>query len=76
MASPDEVSAGQKERGTLKSLLVIPTSDRGVFLGKLPALFLVAAVGTATGIVGFWTATGMALGGAVGAATGAGRAWL
>lgn len=34
-----DVTAGEKERGTLESLLLTPASDREIFFGKLMAVF-------------------------------------
>ena len=36
-----DVTAGEKERGTLEALLVTPASDREIFFGKLLAVFTI-----------------------------------
>lgn len=52
-----DVTAGEKERGTLEALLVTPTSDLEIFVGKLLAVFVVTAVPIALTLFGFWGAT-------------------
>jgi sodium transport system permease protein len=54
-----DVTAGEKERGTLEALLVTPTSDTEVFLGKLLAVFVITAVPIALTLLGFWGASVM-----------------
>ncbi len=52
-----DVTAGEKERGTLESLLVTPSSDAEIFVGKLASVFTVTAVPIALTLFGFWTAS-------------------
>lgn len=52
-----DVTAGEKERGTLESLLSTPASDVQIFLGKLAAVFTVTAVPVALTLAGFWLGT-------------------
>lgn len=52
-----DVTAGEKERGTLESLLATPASDQEIFIGKLLAVFVVTAVPIALTLFGFWGAT-------------------
>jgi len=52
-----DVTAGEKERGTLESLLVTPASDSAIFIGKLLAVFVVTAVPISLTLFGFWGAT-------------------
>jgi len=52
-----DVTAGEKERGTLESLLVTPSSDTEIFVGKLASVFTVTAVPIALTLFGFWVAS-------------------
>jgi sodium transport system permease protein len=52
-----DVTAGEKERGTLESLLVTPSSDLEVFLGKLLAVFSITFVPITLTLLGFWGGT-------------------
>jgi len=52
-----DVTAGEKERGTLESLLVTPSSDTEIFVGKLASVFTITAVPIALTLFGFWTAS-------------------
>lgn len=52
-----DVTAGEKERGTLESLLVTPTGDFEIFVGKLLAVFVVTAVPITLTLLGFWGGT-------------------
>lgn len=52
-----DVTAGEKERGTLEALLVTPASDVEIFVGKLLAVFVVTAVPIALTLLGFWATT-------------------
>ncbi|MCP4422394.1 MAG: ABC transporter permease [Chloroflexi bacterium] len=52
-----DVTAGEKERGTLESLLVTPSSDAEIFVGKLTAVFTVTAVPIVLTLLGFWLAS-------------------
>jgi sodium transport system permease protein len=52
-----DVTAGEKERGTLESLLVTPSSDTEIFVGKLASVFTVTAVPIALTLFGFWIAS-------------------
>ncbi len=51
-----DVTAGEKERGTLEALLATPASDAEVFLGKLSAVFTMTSVPVALTLAGFWIA--------------------
>ncbi|HYP21276.1 MAG TPA: ABC transporter permease [Chloroflexia bacterium] len=52
-----DVTAGEKERGTLESLLVTPASDLEVFLGKLGAVFTMTTIPTVLTFMAFWIAS-------------------
>lgn len=52
-----DVTAGEKERGTLESLLVTPSSDTEIFVGKLASVFTITAVPIALTLSGFWIAS-------------------
>lgn len=52
-----DVTAGEKERGTLEALLVSPASDVEIFVGKLLAVFVITAVPIALTLFGFWAST-------------------
>lgn len=52
-----DVTAGEKERGTLEALLATPASDVQIFVGKLLAVFTVTAVPIALTLFGFWAGT-------------------
>ncbi len=52
-----DVTAGEKERGTLESLLVTPAKDWEIFVGKLLAVFVITAVPIMLTLAGFWTTT-------------------
>lgn len=49
-----DVTAGEKERGTLEALLVTPTSDVEIFVGKLLAVFSMTIVPIVLTLLGFW----------------------
>jgi sodium transport system permease protein len=51
-----DVTAGEKELGTLESLLVTPASDFEVLTGKLAAVFTITAIPVALTFMGFWAA--------------------
>lgn len=52
-----DVTAGEKERGTLEALLMTPATDVQIFVGKLLAVFVVTAVPIALTLFGFWAGT-------------------
>lgn len=52
-----DVTAGEKERGTLESLLVTPSSDAEIFVGKLASVFTVTAIPIVLTLLGFWGAS-------------------
>ncbi len=52
-----DVTAGEKERGTLEALLSTPATDAQIFVGKLLAVFTVTAVPIALTLMGFWVAS-------------------
>lgn len=49
-----DVTAGEKERGTLEALLVTPTTDREVFFGKLLAVFTMTCLPLILTFLSFW----------------------
>lgn len=49
-----DVTAGEKERGTLEALLVTPASDIEVLVGKLIAVFTLSSVPLILTFLGFW----------------------
>jgi sodium transport system permease protein len=51
-----DVTAGEKERGTLESLLATPASDLEVLLGKLSAVFSLSCIPLVLTFLGFWIA--------------------
>lgn len=51
-----DVTAGEKERGTLESLLVTPASDFEVLIGKLLAVFTITCIPIVLTFLGFWLA--------------------
>jgi sodium transport system permease protein len=52
-----DTTAGEKERGTLESLLVTPASDFEVLTGKLLAVFVVTCLPIVLTFAGFWAAS-------------------
>lgn len=48
-------TAGEKERGTLESLLVTPATDVEIFVGKLASVFTMTLVPVTLTLVIFWT---------------------
>lgn len=54
-----DVTAGEKERGTLEALLVTPTSDWEIFVGKLTAVFTMTSIPIVLTLLGFWAASNM-----------------
>jgi sodium transport system permease protein len=54
-----DVTAGEKERGTLEALLLTPCSDAEIFAGKLGAVFTLTSVPVVLTLVGFWTAANL-----------------
>ncbi len=52
-----DVTAGEKERGTLEALLSTPATDMQIFIGKLLAVFTVTVVPIAITLMGFWVAS-------------------
>ena len=52
-----DVTAGEKERGTLEALLSTPATDVQIFIGKLLAVFAVTVVPIAITLMGFWIAS-------------------
>jgi len=52
-----DVTAGEKERGTLESLLVTPASDLEVLVGKWLAVFTITCIPIILTFVGFWVAS-------------------
>jgi sodium transport system permease protein len=51
-----DVTAGEKERGTLEALFVTPATDLEILLGKLAAVFTMTAIPLAITFIGFWAA--------------------
>jgi sodium transport system permease protein len=54
-----DVTAGEKERGTLESLLVTPASDFEVLTGKLAAVFSISCVPLVLTFLGFWATSNL-----------------
>ena len=54
-----DVTAGEKERGTLEALLVTPVSDAEVMIGKLAAVFTFAVVPVTLTLLSFYIATAL-----------------
>jgi sodium transport system permease protein len=54
-----DVTAGEKERGTLESVLVTPASDLEVFVGKLAAVFSLTCVPIVLTFMGFYIASSL-----------------
>jgi sodium transport system permease protein len=54
-----DVTAGEKERGTLEALLVTPARDVEVFLGKLAAVFVMSCLPIILTFLGFWAASNL-----------------
>jgi sodium transport system permease protein len=54
-----DVTAGEKERGTLESVLVTPASDFEVFVGKLGAVFSLTCVPIVLTFMGFFIASNL-----------------
>src|SRR4051812_46092819 len=52
-----DTTAGEKERGTLESLLVTPATDFEIFTGKLLAVFTITCIPIALTFTGFWVAS-------------------
>lgn len=52
-----DVTAGEKERGTLEALLVTPATDLQVMVGKLLAVFTISVVPYVLTLSGFWIAS-------------------
>ena len=49
-----DVTAGEKERGTLEALLVTPATDVEIFVGKLMAVFTMTSVPLILTFLAFW----------------------
>lgn len=54
-----DVTAGEKERHTLEALLVTPTSDVELFLGKLAAVFSMSSIPIVLTLMGYWAASNL-----------------
>ena len=54
-----DVTAGERERGTLEALLVTPASDAEILLGKLAAVFTMTMVPVTLTLLGYWGAAGL-----------------
>lgn len=54
-----DVTAGEKERGTLESLLVTPASDLEVLTGKLAAVFTISCAPLVLTFLGFWATSNL-----------------
>jgi sodium transport system permease protein len=52
-----DVTAGEKERGTLESVLVTPANDFEIFMGKLSAVFTLTCVPIVLTFMGFYVAS-------------------
>ncbi len=64
-----DVTAGEKERGTLESLLVTPAGDLEVLIGKLAAVFTLSCVLLILTMLGFWAASAVLPASATGGGT-------
>lgn len=51
-----DVTAGEKERGTLEALFVTPATDLEILLGKLAAVFTMTVIPLALTFIAFWAA--------------------
>jgi sodium transport system permease protein len=49
-----DVTAGEKERGTLESLLATPASDGSILCGKLGAVFTISLIPLVLTVTAFW----------------------
>jgi sodium transport system permease protein len=54
-----DVTAGEKERGTLEALLVTPATDAEILLGKLAAVFTISCIPIVLTFMGFWVASAL-----------------
>jgi sodium transport system permease protein len=54
-----DVTAGEKERGTLESLLVTPAGDGEILIGKLLAVFTIAMLPLTLTLLGYWGASNL-----------------
>ncbi|MBK9055434.1 MAG: ABC transporter permease [Chloroflexi bacterium] len=54
-----DVTAGEKERGTLEALLVTPTSDTEIFVGKLAAVFTMTLLPVVLTLMGYWVGSNL-----------------
>ena len=54
-----DVTAGEKERGTLEALLVTPTSDVEIFVGKLSAVFTMTLAPVVLTLMGYWVGSNL-----------------
>lgn len=54
-----DVTAGEKERGTLEALLVTPTSDTEIFVGKLSAVFTMTLLPVVLTLMGYWVGSNL-----------------
>lgn len=49
-----DVTAGEKERGTLEALLVTPAGDAAILIGKVAAVFTMTTLPVTLTLLGFW----------------------
>ena len=54
-----DVTAGEKERGTLEALLVTPATDAEILIGKLAAVFTISCIPIVLTFLGFWVASAL-----------------
>lgn len=54
-----DVTAGEKERGTLEALLVTPASDLEIMVGKLLAIFTISLLPIILTFVGYWVSANL-----------------
>lgn len=54
-----DVTAGEKERGTLDALLVTPASDWAILLGKMAAVFVIGLIPLLLSVTAFWVVSNM-----------------
>lgn len=54
-----DVTAGEKERGTLEALMVTPATDTEVLIGKLLAVFTLSLISISITLIGFYVASNL-----------------
>jgi sodium transport system permease protein len=59
-----DIGAGEKERGTLETLLTAPAKRKQIVFGKYLALAVACTISAGASLVGLWIATALGIGGA------------